>query len=426
MIKINKPRGTKDIFGSNYNNFIFIRDFLFKITKYYNYQPIITPIFEYKELFIRSISESEIVKKEFFDFKDKSNRELVLRPENTISVIRSIVENNNLYTDIHPLKKSYFGQMFRYERPQSGRDREFWQFGIELIGVKNIFEKIEVICLVNNIFSSLNLLNFIELKINFIGSIDTRNKWILELKKYFNNYKDQLSNDSVKRLETNPLRILDDKIDCQKDFVKKSPKIDKFLSKDEINEWQEIKQMLSKLNIKYSIDENLVRGLDYYNGLVFEVVSKSDKLKGQSTILGGGSYCNLVKELGYEKDYDGIGFAIGIERLLIALNDANLIQNQTNNIDIYFACLNDECLFDSFSIVEKIRKNNFSCQFDFSTKKLNKHFKNSEKLNSSIVLIFGKNEMDSKTIVINDQKNKTKITISLSDLIKKINEILNE
>lgn len=419
-MNITKPRGTNDIFYKDMNYYNYIVDTLTLVGKLFNYNQIITPMFESKELFIRNIGEtSDIVTKEFYDFFDKGNRELVLRPEGTVPVIRSIVENKLLSSKIPPLKFFYIGPMFRYERPQNGRSRQFNQFGIENIGIKSPYDQIEAIQMAILILESLNIKNY-SLKINYIGNFETRKKWIDELKKYFSKYKNELSEDSQNRIDKNPLRILDDKIDSKKDIVINAPKIDQFLSKEEIAEIKFIKDTLDSLKIKYDFDNTMVRGLDYYFGLVFEFISNSKELSN-STIIGGGKYTKLVKELG-GPDCDCIGFALGIERLIKAFQLENK-ELKKNSIDIYVSSLGDTKL-SSMIICKLIRTMGYSCEINYSLEKIDKHFKYAEKFNPKLILVFGDKEKANESIIIKNQLTKKETTIKLEMLQTTLKEIL--
>lgn len=329
-----KPRGTTDNFGEKLEKFDGLRDFLLLMGSLYNFQRIQTPTFEYLEVFTKAVGDtSDIVNKELYVFKDKSDRVLALRPEGTAGAIRAYVENKMWANTSAPIKLCYFENLFRYERPQAGRMREFHQFGVELIGAKSYLDDVEVICLADNILKNLKLLNY-TLEINNIGGIESRKKWIKALQEYFEPYKDQLSEISQERLIKNPLRILDDKVDGQLDFVKNAPKLSLFLSEEENLYFKNILTALDLMKIDYVVNDNLVRGLDYYTGVVFEFVSQSKALIGQSTIIGGGRYGELVKQTG-GPDVEGIGFGLGVERILVALDDAGINLSKTTPIDAY-------------------------------------------------------------------------------------------
>ncbi|WP_405311330.1 histidine--tRNA ligase [Metamycoplasma faucium] len=336
----NKLKGTRDIFGKTADIFNYIKNVFFSFTENYNYKFIETPIIEDANLFIRSAGEtSDIVNKEMYIFKDNNQQLIALRPEATASTIRAYVQNkiNNFDGDA---KLYYFGPMFRYERPQKGRYRQFYQGGVELIAPKSSLANFEIIKLAYDFLTKLKINDFI-IEINNLGSFDSRNKYILDLKKYFAKYKDELSVLSQERLDKNVLRIFDDKVDGEKDFVKKAPILWDYLSNEEKVNFNELLKLLDKFKIKYKINNFLVRGLDYYNDIVFEFVSNSEALGAKSTILAGGRYDGMIKEFG-GPNKDSIGFAFGVDRLIeIVSSQIHLYPELIDNLDILIAYLND-------------------------------------------------------------------------------------
>ncbi|GAA5414529.1 histidine--tRNA ligase [Ureaplasma ceti] len=330
-----KPRGTQDWFGDNILKFEELSSMLKTVAELYDFNEIVTPTFENLELFTKSVGEtSDIVSKELYNFKDKGDRDLALRPEGTAGAVRAYVENKMFANKTGATKLFYLINLFRYERPQGGRMREFHQFGVEYLNTNSVLDDIEAISFASSILTFLDLNDKVTLKINNLGSFKQRVVWMEELKKYFADYKDQLTEDSLKRLEKNPLRILDDKVDGQKDFVLNAPKLKNYLSDEDNLYFEKIQAGLSALQIDYEIDETLVRGLDYYTGIVFEFVSNDENLVGKSTIIGGGRYANLVKDTG-GPDQEGLGFAIGIERLILAL-EANGYEWKYDNSPMFF------------------------------------------------------------------------------------------
>ncbi|EGZ31535.1 histidine--tRNA ligase [Malacoplasma iowae] len=419
-MSFSKPRGTQDIYFEDSLYFNKVVDVLKQVSKIFNYSEILTPIFESKDLFVRNIgATTDIVTKEFYDFKDKGDRDLVLRPENTVGVIRAVVENKLALSNPLPLNFFYIGPMFRYERPQNGRYRQFYQFGIEKIGIKNVYDQIEAILLSNTILKTLNIKQY-KLKINFIGDIETREKWINELKKYFSKFKDNLTQDSINRIDKNPLRILDDKIDGEKQFVKDAPKIDKYLTNKEKEEVNEIIRLLKSLDIEFEFDRTMVRGLDYYCGLVFEFISTSNILIGQSTLIGGGKYSKLVEEIG-GPNLDCVGFGLGIDRIIIAYKNENQ-EKLTTKIDLYIASIgDDQKVKDVCFILNNLARLNglvSSCNNDLS--KLDKHFKYAEKLSPRFIAILGKKELEKNIVILKDQTSKKEETINLLEFVEKI------
>lgn len=419
-MSFSKPRGTQDIYFEDSLYFNRVVDVLKQVSQIYNYSEILTPIFESKELFVRNIgTSSDIVTKEFYDFKDKGDRDLVLRPENTIGVIRAVVENKLALSNPLPLNFYYLGPMFRYERPQNGRYRQFYQFGIEKIGIKSVYDQIETILFSDAILKTLNIKQY-KLKINYIGNIETREKWIKELKSYFSKYKNELTQDSINRLDKNPLRILDDKVDGEKQFVKEAPGIDKYLTNDEKKEVSEIIRQLKLLDIDFEFDRTMVRGLDYYCGLVFEFVSTSNVLDGQSTLIGGGKYSKLVKEIG-GPDIDCVGFGLGIDRTIIAYKNENQ-EKLSAKIDLYIASVGDEQKVRDvcFVLNNLVRLNGLisCCNTDIS--KLDKHFKYAEKMLPRFIAIVGSKEVDKSVVILKDQVTKKEETLNILEFIEKL------
>ena len=337
---INKIKGTRDIFGKQAQIFNYIKDRFFDCAKRYTYEFIETPIIENVNLFIHSAGEtSDIVSKEMYVFKDNNNNEIALRPEATASTIRFYVENkiNNFSGDG---KFFYFGPMFRYERPQKGRYRQFYQGGIELLAPKTDLSDFEVIKLAYDFLTDIKISDFI-LEINHLGSFESRNKYINYLKRYFKQYENELSDISKTRIEKNVLRILDDKTENDKDFVKNAPKLWDFLTEQEKLEFNNLLQLLDEFNIKYKINYYLVRGLDYYNDVVFEFVSTSDALGSKSTILAGGRYNGMVEQFGGPK-IDSIGFAFGVDRLMeIVEYNIDKYPELNNQVDILIGYMNN-------------------------------------------------------------------------------------
>ncbi|PAK21445.1 histidine--tRNA ligase [Mycoplasmopsis agassizii] len=317
-MKYTRAKGVQDFYEIKAKKLELIRSKFFETMNKYNFNYIETPIFETSDLFKRATGElSDIVKKELYEFKDKANRELALRPEGTASVLRAIAENNYEI----PFRGFYFGPMFRYERPQKGRFRQFFQGGIEWLTNADSKYFAEVILIAIDFLNSLNITNY-KVQINWLGSFDERQKYNNELKRYFQNYVDQLEEVSLARLEKNALRILDDKIEAQKDFVKNAPILFDYLSHESKQKLEDILNILKtnlNQNIEIEVNQKLVRGFDYYQDLVFEFIDKSDQLGAQKVILGGGSYNNLLKEIGGQ-DIPGVGFAFGLERLLEIIN----------------------------------------------------------------------------------------------------------
>ncbi len=415
LMNYSKPRGTTDNYGEKLAKFDGLRDVLLLIGSLYNYNRIQTPTFEHLEVFTKAVGDtSDIVNKELYVFKDKSDRVLALRPEGTAGAIRAYVENKMWANTNGPVKLCYFENLFRYERPQAGRMREFHQFGVELIGAKSYLDDVEVIAFANNILNSLHLDNY-TLEINNIGGLASRKKWIEELQVYFEPYKDQLSEISQARLAKNPLRILDDKVDGQLDFVKNAPKLSKYLSDEENLYFKNILTALDLMHIPYQVNENLVRGLDYYTGVVFEFVSHSKALIGQSTIIGGGRYGELVKQTG-GPDLEGIGFGLGVERILVALDDAGIDLSNSKCLDVYIGATNNSGYLYGLELALWLRNMGYKVDLNYELVKKDKCARQAIRSQAKAFIWIEPDNVINKTVSIELLKSNQRAVIPFAEL----------
>lgn len=314
-----KPKGTRDHFDLTAEIIEKIIDVFTNISQQYGYKRLLLPSFEMADLYKRQMPTADVVIKELYEFFDKKNRHLALRPEFTAGVVRAVIENR--YYACLPLRICYSGSVFRYERPQNNRYREFFQFGCELFGDNSSMAEWEIVQICQSGLQELGISNF-KLYINDIGNAESRKKWINALRKYFQNYVNQLTDLSKGRIATNPLRILDDKVDGKKIFVKQAPQINQFLSENEKKSFMNIQQLLNSAGISFIVNANLVRGLDYYTNFVFEFVKCANK--SQDTLIAGGRYNDLTQEIG-GVSLPAIGFSAGIDRLA-----DEYVQNQKN------------------------------------------------------------------------------------------------
>ena len=403
---INKAKGCYDLYGDEAKKFKMAEKVIEEVMGIYNINYIRTPVFENSELFRRGVGEeTDIVSKEMYEFKDKSDRSLTLRPEGTAGVVRSYIENKMTNNLVKPVKFYYLEPMYRYERPQKGRYREFTQFGIEVLGESNPLIDMEVISAVIEIFNRLGLEN-IKLKINTLGDKETREKYKKLLIDHFNNYKDNLCSDCQRRLVTNPLRILDCKIDREKEFFKEAPKIRDYLSEKSKKYFEKIEEYLKCLNIDYEIDDNLVRGLDYYDELVFEIEVD------YSTICGGGRYNRLVKELGGD-DTCAFGFAIGMERFLSLLE----LPKETEDLT-YILALSDSERLEALKLARYLRNNNKRVDFDTESKSLKSQFKKSDNLKSRYLIFLNDEKLKYGKVEIKDTLNSIKEEIEIDKILE--------
>ena len=420
---IQRPKGTKDIYGNDQKIYSLIFDTFEFLAKVYNFQKITTPVFESLALFRSTSGEtSDIVTKELYSFKDLSNRELALRPEGTAPVARALIENKLLELNFFN-KLYYIGPMFRYEKPQKGRMRQFYQIGIELIGDNFIYSIIEVIKMADNFLNQLKIKDFI-LKINNIGTKLEREIFQKTLSNYFEKNKEQLSDLSISRINVNPLRILDDKIDSKKEVVLNAPKISHFLSIESKKSFNKLLNLLTNFGISFKVDLVLFRGLDYYSNVVFEFESNSKTLGSKSTIIGGGCYDNLIKD--FEKDITGVGFGVGVERIFEILKEN--IKIEENKIDAYFM-LNDEKEFEEmFPIISELRNEGASVEYNKKFNKSKKLFSDAVSFNPNQIVYYDlfKNKLNELITIKNINKN-VKIEVDKSELVTTIlKEVKNE
>lgn len=409
------PRGTFDIYGQEHLLRDEVVNVMFDVVKMYGFSPITTPIFEESKLFIRSVGDSsDIVNKEIYEFSDKKGRSLALRPELTAPIMRSYIENKMYAQD--PIKKlCYYGPSFRYERPQAGRYRQFYQFGVESMGIKNPIYDAQMIIMALHILEQLGINNF-SLHINTLGSNEDRANYNKALKDYFSNHVDNLCEDCKHRLDTNPLRILDCKIDGDSDIIKNAPKLQDYLSEDSLSYYQTIKQTLDSLEITYIEDEKLVRGLDYYNDIVFEIISDSDDAK--NTLVGGGRYDNLCSQLGGE-NISSIGFAIGVERIINTLKaqNENILENYNQDIDVYFSTSSDEERIQALRIMNQLR-DGLVCECNYVDKSYKANLKQALKHNAIFLISF-----EDDSAIIRNLKTKEEEKMSERDLLNYFNKL---
>ena len=417
-MNFSKPRGTKDWYGIEIHKLNEVKNILMSFLKSYCFEEIITPTFESLELFNKSIGDvTDIAQKELYIFQDKKNRVMALRPEGTSGVVRAYVENKLYANKNEPTKLGYFLNLFRYERPQNGRLREFHQFGVEYLNINHELYDVECLILANKIVKKFGLEKNIKLKINYLGNFEQRTQWMRKLTTYFENYKNQLSEDSLNRLYKNPLRILDDKVDGKLEFVKNAPKLSEFLNEQDNLHFNNILDGLKSQGISYEIDDSLVRGLDYYTGVVFEFVYK-DSDGSELTLIGGGRYSNLVKQTG-GPDQIGLGFAIGIERLIMILDNINYKYTFKQSIDIVFGASNYDSYLIALDYASKLRELDLVVDLNFGNYKKDSCFRFAIKNQAKNFIFIN----DKQEIIIENLLLKThKIVNSYQELVEIIKE----
>lgn len=418
---INIPRGTADVLPGEVELWQFIENRAREICKRYNYAEIRTPIFEHTELFQRGVGETtDIVEKEMYTFLDKGDRSLTLRPEGTAAVVRSYVENKMYGDPNQPTKLFYIGQMFRYERPQAGRMRQFTQFGIEAIGSHDPAIDAEVIALAMRLYKELGLAN-LRLEINSVGCKTCRPVHREHLLKHLEGVKDQLCEDCQSRLERNPLRILDCKNEKCQQLTIDSPTITEHLCEECDPHFEAVKAHLDRLGIAYHVNQRMVRGLDYYTRTAFEIMAEG--FGAITTICGGGRYNGLVAEVG-GNDMPGIGFAMSIERVLLTLKSQGIELPISKGLDCYLVALGEEAEKASLSILDPLRNAGISCDKDYVGRKMKAQFKAADRYGAKFVLILGEDELANQQILIKNMANGEQKKVSFNDYVTVIKELL--
>ena len=421
MDKIQSIKGTHDILPNESGKWKDLEDIIYKTCNLFGFKEIRTPIFEKTNLFLRGIGEvTDIVSKEMYSWQDRDGSNLTLRPELTASVVRSYIQHN-LQNQSSSQRLFYMGPLFRRERPQKGRQRQFHQFGVEAFGSENPEQDVEIISIAWHLLSLLGISNKVQLKINSIGSNECRKNYRKALLDFIKPHFNLLSEVSKVRFEKNPLRILDTKNPEERKVLSNAPKISDYYTNEDETHFQTILKFLGCLNIPYNIDLGLVRGLDYYTRTVFEFTSNS--LGAQDALLGGGRYDNLVQDLG-GKVVPGIGFAAGIERLLLIL-EAEKYNFKKHTPDIYFICIEQNAIQVMLSISKKLREKNYIVVFDLLRRSLKAQMREANKFKVRYVIIIGEEELAHKKVTIKDLQKKAQYSYYQSDLFDFFNFKIN-
>ena len=383
-MKLQKPKGTQDILPGDSAKWQYVENVARETFKKYNYGEIRTPMFEHYEVISRSVGDTtDIVTKEMYDFHDKGDRHITLRPEGTAPVVRSYVENKLFAPEVQkPVKVYYIGSMFRYERPQAGRLREFHQLGVECFGSKNPATDVETIAMAYQLFNTLGIKD-VTLHLNSLGNTDSRLAYRQALIDYLTPMRESLSKDSQRRLEENPLRVLDSKEKEDKVAVENAPSILDYLDEESQTHFDEVRAMLDSLNIPYVIDTNMVRGLDYYNHTIFEFITTIDK--SELTICAGGRYDSLVEYFG-GPETAGFGFGLGLERLLLVLDKQGIKLPVEESLDVYIAVLGSGANGKALELVQSIRYQGFKAERDYLGRKIKAQFKSADTFKAKTVI----------------------------------------
>lgn len=417
-------KGTHDVFLKEADDYSYVEQTMKMIAELFSFKEVRPPVLEYSEVFVRSVGDSsDIVRKEMYTFLDKGNRSITLRPEFTAGIVRLVNQNKLLFNNELPLKTYYCGPVFRYERPQLGRYRQFNQFGVEALGHNSPYVDIDVIVLAYTILNSLGLEN-VTLKINTLGDDASREAYKKALKDYFANFIDNMCEDCKNRFVTNPLRILDCKVPEDQEIAKKAPKIFDYLSNESKDRFEIITTALDEMGIPYEIDDQLVRGLDYYSETVFEFHYTSNLGNNYGAIGAGGHYGNLIHELGGEK-LPGVGFSFGVERIVSVLKDNNLLDNKEDSgLMFYVMPLDKKCNLLAEMITNQIRIFGYSADMCFDNIKVGSMFKRADKRSAKYAILLGEDELNNNKFVLKNLSTKEQSTYDLEDLEEVLNNEL--
>ena len=423
-MKLQKPKGTQDILPADSAKWQYVENVARETFKKYNYGEIRTPMFEHYEVISRSVGDTtDIVTKEMYDFHDKGDRHITLRPEGTAPVVRSYVENKLFAPEVQkPVKVYYIGSMFRYERPQAGRLREFHQLGVECFGSKNPATDVETIAMAYQLFNTLGIKD-VTLHLNSLGNTDSRLAYRQALIDYLTPMRESLSKDSQRRLEENPLRVLDSKEKEDKVAVENAPSILDYLDEESQTHFDEVRAMLDSLNIPYVIDTNMVRGLDYYNHTIFEFITTIDK--SELTICAGGRYDSLVEYFG-GPETAGFGFGLGLERLLLVLDKQGIKLPVEESLDVYIAVLGSGANGKALELVQAIRYQGFKAERDYLGRKIKAQFKSADTFKAKTVITLGESEVESGVVKVKNNATREEVTVSFEELTKNFAVVLEQ
>lgn len=417
---IRKIKGTEDIMPKDVYKWQFVEGLMRRQAESFGYKEVRTPVFEQTSLFSRGVGETtDVVQKEMYTFSTKGDASITLRPEGTAGAARAFLEHS-LQNDGLPSKQYYLTTCYRYEKPQAGRQREFHQFGIEVFGTQNPAADAEVICLANGLFEVLGFSN-IRLEINSIGCPKCRAEYHKKLKEYFADYKDQLCETCLGRLDRNPMRIIDCKSPICSEIAKNAPKVIDYLCDECKEHFESVKAYLDIAGVKYEVNPSIVRGLDYYTKTVFEFVS--DNIGAQGTVCGGGRYDGLLEELGGQHT-PSLGCAMGIERLLLLIENSGVEIPKPDTCDLYIASMGEKAQLKAFSLVEEVRKSGFFAQCDIVGRGLRPQMKFADKIGAKFSVVIGDNEIDENKAEVKNMETGEKVSISLEDFVSEFQDIV--
>lgn len=412
----NAPKGTKDLLPGQVHKWHYVEGKFADICRRYGFKEIRTPMFEHTEVFARGIGDTtDVVQKEMYTFNDHGNRSITLKPEGTSGAVRAFIEHKQ-YAEVQPTKYYYNTDCFRYEKPQSGRLRHFHQFGIEVFGTPNMMADAEVICLAHDFLTDLGITE-IELRINSVGCPECRKKYRETLKAYLLPHYEDLCGTCKERFERNPMRIIDCKSEICQAIVKDAPRMIDYLCDDCRNAFEDLKSNLTAMGIDFTIDPNIVRGLDYYTKTAFEFVTT--KIGAQGTVCGGGRYDHLVEELG-GPPIPGVGFGLGIERLLLLMEANNAYFPEENRVDAFIAVMGDAAKAFGLKLARELRAKGITAEMDTLARNIKGQFKYADRLNARYTLVIGDNELEKGVVSLKDMVKSEQREIKIEDIYKEI------
>ena len=412
----NAPRGTKDILPDTVGQWTYVEEKIRDLCARYGYKEIRTPMFEHTELFHRGIGEgTDVVDKEMYTFTDRGDRSITLRPENTASAVRAYLQNK-LYGDSSLTKLFYIGSMFRYDRPQAGRMREFHQFGVEALGESNPAVDAEIIMLAMDLLGGLGLKD-LKLSLNSVGCPKCRPVYRKVLQDFFRDKLEDLCDDCKDRFERSPLRILDCKADADKPYMADAPKITDCLCEECQDHFHKVQHFLTEAGVEFELDARLVRGLDYYTKTAFEI--KYPPLGAQSAVAGGGRYDGLIEEIGGSPT-PAVGFATGLERVLLALEKQNLLPEMDTQTDAFVVALGEEAQGAAFKLLTKLRQAGLKAGMDYAGRSMKAQMKQANKANARFALIIGEDEVKEACVQLKDMEKSEQQKVSFDNIVEKL------
>ncbi len=411
-----KPKGTYDLYGSEAKKWQYVNGVIDDLMSKYNYDYIRTPIFEASEVFHRGVGETtDIVTKETYDFVDRGNRNMTLRPEGTAGIVRSYIENKMYGDPTQPVKLYYNGTMYRYERPQSGRDRELTQFGVEVLGCDDALIDAEVISIPVNLLKTLGLKE-VKVNINTLGDRESRDNYRQALLKYFKPHLKDLCPDCQERFNKNPLRILDCKVDKDSEILKNAPVTLDYLNEESKKRFDDVKKYLTLLEVEYEVDTKLVRGLDYYNHTVFEIEAQVAGFGSNNVLAGGGRYNGLVDLLGGPPT-PGISFGMGLGRLMMALDLEKIELPISDSLDAYIMYVSQNEKEYAVTLTQYLRMNGYKVDMEYMNRSLKGQFKQADRYNSKHLIILNEEELQNDVIKIKDNKTKEETLVGIDYIL---------